>query len=70
MPTVEFIEQFLIVGGAQYNPGERAIVSEAVAQHAIQLGCARLLENRSVEDAKRLAEPPAHKQLRRAPALK
>jgi hypothetical protein len=70
VPTVEFIEQFLVAGGAQYNPGERAAVSEAVAQRAIQLGCARLIDDCLVEDAKRLAEPPAHKQMRRAPALK
>lgn len=65
MVTIEFTAQFLISTGAQYNAGERATVDDTVAQRAIQLGCARL-----VEDAKQLATPPGHKQVRRAPAMK
>ena len=65
MVTIEFIKQFLVHTGAQYNIGERATVDDAVAQCAIHLGCAR-----RVEDAKQLAMPPGHKQVRRAPAMK
>lgn len=65
MPAIEFIESFWISGGAQYNPGERVMVTEDVARQALAHGAARL-----VEDAKRLAGPPAHKQMRRAPAEK
>jgi hypothetical protein len=65
MVTIEFTQQFLVHDGACYNPGERAMVTEAVAARAIQLGCASRME-----DAKNLAAPPGHKQVRRAPALK
>jgi hypothetical protein len=65
MVTIEFLAQFLVHDGASYNAGERATVPQAVADRALQLGCARL-----VEDAKQLAESPGHKQVRRAPAMK
>jgi hypothetical protein len=69
MPIIELTAQFLCHNGAQYNPGERVMVDDDLARHAVNLGCARLIEP-VVEDAKRLAESPAHKQMRRAPALK
>lgn len=65
MTTIEFTQQFLVHTGAQYNAGEQATVDDAVAARAIQLHCARL-----VEDAKQLAQPLGHKQVRRAPAMK
>lgn len=65
MTTIEFTQQFLVHAGAQYNAGERATVDDAVADRAVWLGCARV-----VEDAKQLAQPPGHKQVRRAPAMK
>lgn len=67
MVTIEFIEQFLCHDGAQYNPGERATVSETVARQAIRLHCARPY---IAEDAKHLAGPTAHKQIKRALATK
>lgn len=65
MKTVEFIEPFLAHAGAQYNIGERALLDDETARYAVALGCATY-----VEDAKNLAGPVAHKQMRRAPAAK
>lgn len=68
MPIIKLTAQFLCHDGAQYNAGERIFVTDEVARQVVLLGCGHLVS--PVEDAKRLAEPPAHKQMRRAPALK
>jgi cation diffusion facilitator CzcD-associated flavoprotein CzcO len=63
MPVVLFDKKFIVRHGPQYNPGERAMLTDEEALDAIRQEAATV-----VDDA--MAAPPAHKQIKSPPSAK
>jgi hypothetical protein len=66
MKHVEFITTFLTSHGPVYNRGDRALVTDDIAESAIRQRAAREIVREQPKDVK----PAHHKQLKAAPTSK